>query len=496
MKTKLAVAVLAAAGGFGVAVRAAGAGTPLDVTIQTIVPSIDQPTFLTGAPGDPDRLFFTERAGRIWIISGARVLPDPFLDISALVNPNSPEGALGGLAFHPDFQDNGLFYVTYMNLGDDSVLARFNVTKDPDVADPGSQEILLTVEQPDTTHNVGWIGFGPDGYLYVGSGDGGNSTQGQQAQSLETLLGKILRIDVDGPAPYGIPPANPFVGVPGRDEIWAVGLRNPWRCSFDRLMNDFWIGDVGQSSREEVDFLPAGTPGGANFGWNCMEGPICHVPATDCTCGDASLVAPVHSYTHITGCAVIGGYVYRGCCIAPLQGHYVFGDVCTGKVWARNPSSGAVVELLTAPGIYSFGEDPEGELYVLSAGAIYKIVIVDCNGNQVPDAQDIEGGTSPDCNANGVPDECEGDCNGNLVPDDCDIASGSSDDLDQNGIPDECDLEADLDGDGDVDVSDFLQLLQSWGPCPQPCPPACPADLDGDCNVGIVDFLALLTSWS
>jgi hypothetical protein len=337
------------------------------------------------------------------------------------------------------------------------------VSGDPDHADPGSLAILLTVAEPYPDHSVGWIAFGPDGYLYVGSGDGGVLSQGHAAQSADSLLGKLLRIDVDGPFPYGIPAGNPFVGRNGLDEIWARGLRNPWRCSFDRLTADLWIADVGAGAREEVNVQPAGA-GGANYGWNCMEATICHAPATGCTCGGPGLAAPVYEYDHAAGCAIIGGHVYRGAAIPQLQGRYVFADLCAGKVWAYDPGSGTAGEILAnLPFLWSFGEDLAGELYVLSNGWVSKIVFTDCNGNGVPDVQDIAEGTSLDCN--------------------------------KNNVPDECDVIGDLDGDGLVGVSDLLLLLVSWGPCPAP-PQACPADLSGDVTVGITDMLILLTNWS
>ena len=490
-RRRAAVAVAAAAGALVPGGTGAEAGGEILVTQEVITTGIDVPTFLTVAPGDFDRLFVTERAGRIRIIKSGALLEEPFLDISDQVNSEPPERAMACLAFHPDYPANGYFYVAYTDLNSDSVLARFQVTADPDVADPGSQSILITFPQPQPIHNVGWLSFGPDGYLYIGTGDGGLA--GINAQDTSSLLGKLLRIDVDGPAPYGIPPDNPFVGTEGRDEIWAVGLRNPWRCAFDRDTDDLWIADVGEGQWEEISFQPAASPGGANYGWNCMEGDHCH--AGDCTCNDPSLTDPVHEYSHSVGCAIIGGYVYRGSALPAMQGLYVYGDLCANKVWVYDPVLDSAEVL---PGIYSgysFGQDHDGELYVVSSSAIRKITIIDCNDNDVPDDQDISGGDSDDCDANGVPDECDPDCNGNMVADACDIANGDSRDRNGNGIPDECDEPADLDGDGMVGISDFLLLLANWGPCDEPCPPACLGDIDGDCTVGIVDFLLLLGAW-
>ena len=475
-------------------IRSAGADPGLSLTTQVITNEVSSPMYLAMPPGDTERMFVVERAGRIRIIKNGVLLPTPFVDISDQVDSSPPEGAMSALAFHPDYQSNGYFYVSYTDLNSDGVVARLQGTGDPDVADPGTLSVLLTVTQPGPNHNVDWVEFGPDGFLYIGVGDGGNNTGGQFAQDTDSLLGKILRIDVNGPAPYGIPPGNPFADGPGLDEIWAVGLRNPWRSSFDRLTGDLWIGDVGDSAWEEVNFPPARV-GGINYGWNCMEGSECHEPANGCTCDEPALTNPVHAFDHVTGCAVIGGYVYRGSAIAALQGLYVFADICATEVWALDPTDFTVRQLEGVSGApYSFGQDHDGELYILSPLNIRKIVIIDCNGNQIPDDQDIADETSDDCNANGVPDECEPDCNENGIADTCDIADGTSPDENGNGIPDECDEPADIDGDGTVGVNDFLLMLAAWGTCPD-LPDPCPADLDGDGSVGVTDFLWLLGAW-
>jgi glucose/arabinose dehydrogenase len=427
------------------------------------VAAIELPTWLTAAPGDPDRLFIVEQAGRVRIVKDGVLLEDPFLDIASLVSSGLGEYGMTCLAFHPDYSTNGLFFVTYADHQSSGVVARFQVTGDPNIADACSHSIVLRIEQPDPTHGVGWIGFGPDGYLYVAAGDGGVTTQGQYAQRLDSLLGKILRIDVNGSGPYAIPADNPFVAAGARGEIWALGLRNPWRCSFDRAAGDLWIADVGQATREEIDVEPAGGAGGRNYGWNCREATLCHAPAQGCHCSQPGLTDPVHDYGHVGSCAIIGGYVYRGPAIARLQGRYVFGDLCAGTVWAYDPLLGQAARILDGLAyLWSFGEDASGELYVLMAGSARRIVIIDCNENGIPDDEDIDGGRSQDRNA--------------------------------NGIPDECDVLGDLDGDQLVGAGDLEVLLAAWGACP-PAPEYCPADLDGDGSVGVTDLLILMGAW-
>ena len=465
----------------------AGAGTGLAVTSEVVVADADFPLHVTQAPGDPTRLFYIERFGSIRVVKDGVLLATPFLDHANL-------GALRCIAFHPDYQSNAQLFVIHSNADDDSVISRFTAAS-PDLVDAASQEILLTVERPTPSHGVNWLGFGPDGYLYISSGDGGAATHGAMAQNLTTLLGKILRIDVDGGTPYAIPPDNPFVGQKAaRQEIWSYGLRNAWRCSFDMQSGDFWIADVGDASREEFSYQPAGSPGGENYGWNCMEGNICHTPADGCTCEDPSLTDPLYVYNHQTGCAIIGGFVYRGSAIPNLQGLYVFGDNCFGKVYAYDSVSGDVTEITSiSPSLNSFGQGLDGELFACSSVDVRKLVFTDCNGNQIPDVTDIGNGTSVDCNANDIPDECEPDCNGNGVADECDIADGTSFDNNGNGVPDECDAASDLDGNGVVNTADLLLLLGAWGDCPGG--EACPADLNNDGFVGTADLLILISNW-
>ena len=317
------------------------------------------------------RLFVVMQTGQIVIWDGTRRLSPPFLDIGSLVRSGGEQGLLG-LAFHPLYHRNGFFFVNYTNLAGDTVIARYTVSAtDPNRADPASARVILEVDQPFANHNGGQLEFGPDGYLYIGLGDGGSQNDpNNRAQNLGDLLGKILRIDVDRGNPYAIPPGNPFVNVSGaRGEVWAYGLRNPWRFSFDSLTGDLWIADVGQGTREEIDFQPAASIGGENYGWRLMEGSLCHIPpGSNCNAGNA-LVLPVIEYDHSGGaCSVTGGYVYRGTRYPRLHGKYLYADYCNGMIWgATRSESGAVTtELLIDTGfrISTFGEDAAGEIYV------------------------------------------------------------------------------------------------------------------------------------
>ncbi|MBI4637763.1 MAG: PQQ-dependent sugar dehydrogenase [Candidatus Rokubacteria bacterium] len=357
-------------------------GTVL-IALEAIVTGLANPVAIANAGDGWNRLFIALQAGQILIYDSGQLLPNPFLDISSLVSCCGEQGLLG-VAFHPSYASNGFFYVNYTNLAGDTVVARYRVSADANLADPASAVILLTVDQPFTNHNGGQLQFGPDGYLYIGMGDGGSGGDpGNRAQNLGELLGKLLRIDVDGGTPYAIPATNPFVGTPGaRGEIWAYGLRNPWRFSFDRLTGDLFIGDVGQESREEVDFQPAGSPGGQNYGWRLMEGSACYDPATNCNNG--SLTLPILEYDHSLGCAVIGGSRYRGREFPDLSGTYLYGDFCTGLIWGATETGGAwTSSVLFASGllISAFGEDESGEVYVAhygggTDGAIYRITSI------------------------------------------------------------------------------------------------------------------------
>jgi glucose/arabinose dehydrogenase len=348
---------------------------------------LTQPVQVTHAGDGTGTLYVVEQGGRIRTLNNGTLSPVPFLDISARVLAGGERGLLGA-AFPPGFATKGHFYVNYTRGGDGAtVVARYRVTQDPDVADPFSEEVLLVIDQPFGNHNGGQIAFGPDGFLYIGMGDGGSGGDPQgNAQNPATLLGKMLRIDVEGGAfPYAIPPGNPFVGTGGfRGEIWALGLRNPWRFSFDRGTGDLYIGDVGQGSFEEVDFQTASSAGGENYGWNIMEGNSCFGGTA---CNPIDFVPPVAVYDHsvavqdpsVRKCSVTGGTVYRGDAYPRMQGIYFYGDFCTGEIFGLT-RDGTVWEnsLLhdTAFQISSFGEDEAGNLYVTNhgGGSVHEIV--------------------------------------------------------------------------------------------------------------------------
>ncbi len=360
-------------------------GSSTTVALRAVVSGLDSPVAITHA-GD-DRLFVTLQPGRVAVLRNGQVLATPFLDISALVSSGGERGLLS-VAFHPNFAGNGLFFVDYTDLAGDTVIARYRVSAaDPDRADPASGVILLTIAQPFSNHNGGQLQFGPDGKLYIGMGDGGSGGDPQlNAQRDDTLLGKLLRIDVDSasnsPPFYAVPSDNPlFGGV--RNEIWAKGLRNPWRFSFDRLTGDLYIGDVGQNGREEIDLQPRASRGGENYGWNVMEGRVCFSDAALSIgappCNDPRLTAPIIEYDHSQGnCSVTGGYVYRGTQVSGLSGAYLYGDFCSGNLWAarRNGSAWTVESLPPrATGLTTFGEALDGEMYLAtSSGTLYRIV--------------------------------------------------------------------------------------------------------------------------
>ncbi len=341
---------------------------------------LTQPVQVAHAGDGTGTLYAVEQVGRIRTIRNGTLGAAPFLDISGRVLAGGERGLLG-LAFPPGYATKGYFYVNYTRNPDGAtVIARYRVTPDPDVADPSSEEVLLVIDQPFSNHNGGQIAFGPDGFLYIGTGDGGSGGDPQgNAQNPSTLLGKMLRIDVEGGAtPYAIPPGNPFAGNAGsRGEIWAMGLRNPWRFSFDRGTGDLYIGDVGQGSFEEVDFQPASSAGGENYGWNVVEGNSCYGGTA---CNPSDFVPPVAVYDHSAGkCSVTGGTVYRGNAFPGMQGIYFYGDFCTGEIFGltRDGSAWETALLLDAPfSISSFGEDETGNLYAANygGGSVHEIV--------------------------------------------------------------------------------------------------------------------------
>jgi glucose/arabinose dehydrogenase len=323
-----------------------------------------------------DRLFAVEQPGRIWAFREGQRLEGPFLDLRDRVGSQGNEQGLLGLAFHPRFSENGWFFVNYTDRSGDSVVARFNLTSDADRADPASERRLLFLDQPYPNHNGGGLAFGPDGYLYIGTGDGGSGGDPLgNGQSLNTLLGKMLRIDVDLGQPYAIPPDNPFSGSGEvSQEIWASGLRNPWRFAFDRASGDLYIGDVGQGEWEEVNWQPASSPGGENYGWNVREG--LHAFTGDSAAG---MVEPVAEYGHDQGCSITGGVVVRDLALPEWEGVYLYGDFCSGRIWGllRTGASSSESSLLfdTDFSITSFGQDALGGVYVVDRnGGVYRLI--------------------------------------------------------------------------------------------------------------------------
>ena len=328
-----------------------------DYEWRFVAGGLNRPVDIQPANDGSERLFIIEKPGRIRIYQNGQLLNAPLLDITDRVNDSGNEMGLLGLAFHPNYTQNGFFYVNYTGSGGNTFISRFQATGN--LADANSESVLLTVDQPFPNHNGGAVTFGPDGHLYLGLGDGGSQGDPHKnAQNTNSRLGKILRIDVNNGDPYAIPSDNPF-----GNEIWAYGLRNPWRISFDSASGDLWIGDVGQNALEEIDYLPAGSPGGANFGWSIMEGNHGYDGSAQ-----PGLLLPAAEYSHDYGCSVTGGYVYRGS-MPEWNGIYLYGDYCTGYIWGLIfTNGGSQNELLfeTRANITSFGVDESGEIYLAS----------------------------------------------------------------------------------------------------------------------------------
>ena len=372
-----------------------------EVVFQRVVSGLIRPTSVANAGDGSGRLFVTQQAGLVRVIEAGVLIEEPFLDLSETVSCCGERGLLS-VAFHPDFESNGRFFVSYTDAAEDSIVSEFLVSaEDPNRADPASETLVIRVDQPSDEHNAGQLQFDGDGYLYVSIGDGGHGHESEGApQNLLSMLGKILRLDIDSARPYAIPPDNPFAELDhALGEIWVMGLRNPWRFSFDRETGDLFIGDVGQRTIEEIDYQPAGSPGGENYGWDFKEGSLCagsggdaHAPEGEghqdehdephgegaCSPHDEELTDPILEYRHEIGCSVIGGYRYRGAAVPTLEGVYLYGDYCSGKIFAAVQEEGAHWSLVDQREsgflITTFGEDEAGEVYVADLrGHLFRI---------------------------------------------------------------------------------------------------------------------------
>ena len=354
------------------------------IRLEGVVTGLDTPIGITNAGDGSGRLFVNEQGGHVRVINPDGTLRDrDFVDLSDRIQAGGERGLLG-LAFHPNFEANGRLFVHYSRRGDGAtVISELTASADRSTADAGSERVIFTLDQPFANHNGGEIAFGPDGYLYIGLGDGGSGGDPfGNGQNLQVLLGKILRIDVNGAhaagRQYAIPDTNPYApgGIApgaGLPEIWAYGLRNPWRFSFDRDTRDLYIGDVGQNAWEEIDRQPAGSAGGENYGWNFLEATHCYS-----YCDSVTAVGPIAEYSHDDGCSVTGGYVYRGTQQPSMVGTYVFSDYCSGTIWT--PDAGGVVPQPLADtglSVSSFGEGEDGEIYLvdISGGGLYRVVV-------------------------------------------------------------------------------------------------------------------------
>jgi glucose/arabinose dehydrogenase len=455
---------------------------------EQIITGLARPVQVVAAPGDYSRIFIVEqRSGstgriRIYNLDTNTLNSTPFLSVS--VSTSSEQGLLG-MAFHPNYAQNGYFYINYTATNGDTNIKRYSVSSNPDVADSGSAYTLMVIDQPYTNHNGGWLGFSPiDGYLYIGTGDGGSGGDpGNRAQDITNQkLGKMLRIDVGGGSPYGIPASNPFVGVTGDDEIWAYGIRNPWRCSFDSETGDLWIGDVGQNAYEEISFQPASSTGGENYGWRCYEGNNAY--STGGCDPQSSMTFPVWEYSHSSGCSVTGGVIYRGAAIPSLHGTYFFADYCYSTIWSFRYDGSSVYEyenrtneltpdIGSISSISGFGEDAAGEIYICDLGGeVFKLVSEPASGACCV-------GTSGTCIS--TP---ESNCNaggGTWLGPFTDCGDGG---CDPNNCP------ADINGDGTVGVADILAMIDNWGACS-----GCDTDINNDGTVNVTDLLEVVGAW-
>ncbi|MBK8618540.1 MAG: PQQ-dependent sugar dehydrogenase [Anaerolineales bacterium] len=376
---------------------------PGNLVLSEVASGIAAPVFITNANDGSGRLFILEKVGFIRILKKGVMLSMPFLDVHTIVNSEGERGILA-LAFHPNYPSNGRFYIAYNDQSGSLILASYlRSSIDPDQADPSSAVILLTIPKNFSNHNGGTLVFGQDGYLYWSTGDGGGGGDpDNNSQNLNSLLGKILRLDIDSGSPYGIPATNPFYNDPNpsiREEIWAYGLRNPWRISFDRLTHDLYIGDVGQGAREEINFQPAGSVGGENYGWRVMEGSLCYNPFSGCN--QSGKVLPVAEYDHSLGCSVTGGNVYRGALYTQLQGLYFYADYCSGRIFSLYKdvtNTWISTQIADTPYLIStFGEAENGELYLAdySGGKIYQLTFPTVLVNSVlPTSRTVPIGTT------------------------------------------------------------------------------------------------------
>ncbi len=416
-----------------------GSALAQELTTTRVLNGLSLALYVTHSPNDPDRIYIVRQRGIINVYNLQTEQLGVFLDLTGTVSTSGNERGLFTLAFHPDFENNSLFYVNYTRQSGGNhptVIAQFNAI-DADTADESSALQILTFAQDFSNHNGGWCGFGPDGFLYIATGDGGSGNDpNQRAQNLNVFLGKMHRIDVDGDdfpnepgRNYAIPADNPFVGEPNvREEIWAYGLRNPWRPSFERNTGNLYIGDVGQDAREEIDWQSGLSVGGENYGWRCYEGTRLNRTTGDCDPLPDPVVFPIHEYSHTGGvCSVTGGYSYQGGAIPGLEGTYFFADVCNNQIWSLRYDGNEVTEFTNRTaelvpdvgfinGVVSFGEDFNGEMYIVGGSEVFRIERLRCpadfNDDGVLDADDffffldlfVDGDERADITGNGVID--------------------------------------------------------------------------------------------